>query len=311
MKNLQAPFPWFGGKRRCADIVWPRLGNVDLYVEPFFGSGAMLLNRPAKHFHSKIKNMELVNDISCYLANFWRAIKQDPKGVSAYAVDPLNEADLHARHMWLVSKHDKLHNKIMADPFWFSTRVAGWWVWGQSCWLGRLWCPVDCKTGVKGNVSKVRPHLVDKGNGVFTVTTDTQVLNWFTGLSDRLRNVRVTCGDWSRIGKPSLWKNSTTVGYFLDPPYSDDKRMAKLYATDSMTLNKEIESWCVGLSHDSIRIALCGYEGEYKLKGWDCISWIPSSGMAQGTRTKNRGEERIWFSPSCLGAVQHTQGRLL
>lgn len=34
------PFPWFGGKRKVAPIVWQALGDVELYVEPFFGSGS-------------------------------------------------------------------------------------------------------------------------------------------------------------------------------------------------------------------------------------------------------------------------------
>lgn len=44
---LSAPFPWFGGKSRVADLVWSRFGaDVPNYVEPFFGSGAVLLGRP-------------------------------------------------------------------------------------------------------------------------------------------------------------------------------------------------------------------------------------------------------------------------
>lgn len=43
---LKAPFPWFGGKSRVASIVWERFGDVPNYVEPFFGSGAVLLGRP-------------------------------------------------------------------------------------------------------------------------------------------------------------------------------------------------------------------------------------------------------------------------
>ena len=43
MSNPKAPFPWFGGKSRVAHIVWDRFGNVPNYVEPFFGSGAVLL----------------------------------------------------------------------------------------------------------------------------------------------------------------------------------------------------------------------------------------------------------------------------
>ena len=45
--DLRAPFPWFGGKRKVADAVWQRLGRVGNYVEPFFGSGAVLLGRPS------------------------------------------------------------------------------------------------------------------------------------------------------------------------------------------------------------------------------------------------------------------------
>jgi DNA adenine methylase len=44
--DLRAPFPWFGGKSRVAPLVWERFGNVPNYVEPFFGSGAVLLGRP-------------------------------------------------------------------------------------------------------------------------------------------------------------------------------------------------------------------------------------------------------------------------
>ena len=47
--SVKPPFGWFGGKRRVAPEVWQALGDVQNYVEPFFGSGAILLNRPAWH----------------------------------------------------------------------------------------------------------------------------------------------------------------------------------------------------------------------------------------------------------------------
>ena len=43
--SLQAPFPYFGGKRRAASQVWQALGDPG-YVEPFAGSAAVLLGRP-------------------------------------------------------------------------------------------------------------------------------------------------------------------------------------------------------------------------------------------------------------------------
>ena len=70
--GLEAPFPYFGGKSRAADVVWQALGDVDHYVEPFFGSGAVLLARPAPG------GLETVNDKDGLLANFWRAVRADP-----------------------------------------------------------------------------------------------------------------------------------------------------------------------------------------------------------------------------------------
>ena len=66
------------------------------YVEPFFGSGAVLLNRPSE------PGIETVNDLDCMVANFWRALQHDPDAVADAADWPVNEADQHARHLWLM-----------------------------------------------------------------------------------------------------------------------------------------------------------------------------------------------------------------
>ena len=58
-KMLKAPFPWFGGKSRVADIVWDRFGDVANYVEPFFGSGAVLLGC---HIHGSMRGHIYVTD---------------------------------------------------------------------------------------------------------------------------------------------------------------------------------------------------------------------------------------------------------
>ena len=76
---LQAPFPYFGGKSIVAQLVWERLGDVANYVEPFFGSGAMLLGRPHE------ARIETVNDKDGFVANFWRALQWDPEQVASTA----------------------------------------------------------------------------------------------------------------------------------------------------------------------------------------------------------------------------------
>lgn len=116
---LRAPFPWFGGKSRVAHLVWDRFGNVPNYVEPFAGSLAVLLARP----HAA-KN-ETANDRDAYLANFWRATQRDPEQVAFHADWPINEADLHARHCWLVAQAD-FRERMLADPDYFDAKTAGW-----------------------------------------------------------------------------------------------------------------------------------------------------------------------------------------
>ena len=76
MSDLKAPFPYFGGKSKVADIVWRAFGNVPNYCEPFAGSLAVLLARP----HAA--KIETVNDLDCHIANFWRAVKSDPNAVA-------------------------------------------------------------------------------------------------------------------------------------------------------------------------------------------------------------------------------------
>lgn len=129
---MKAPFPWFGGKRKVAPIIWQAFGDVTTYIEPFAGSLAVLLERPADHE----RRIEIVNDKDRYLANFWRAVRADPDAVARYADWPVNEADLTARHIWLVQTAADRIARIDGDPYYYDAQVAGWWVWGISAWIG-------------------------------------------------------------------------------------------------------------------------------------------------------------------------------
>lgn len=159
---LRAPFPWFGGKRRVAAQVWEAFGDVPNYCEPFFGSGAVLLGRPTP------ARIETVNDLDCYLANFWRAVHADPNEVARWADWPVNEADLHARHLWLVYGDDSdpaaiFRERMKTEPGFYDAKRAGWWVWGISQWIGGGWCALP-KDGCR--VERKRPEMKRCGRGV-------------------------------------------------------------------------------------------------------------------------------------------------
>jgi len=144
--------------------VWQAFGDPANYVEPFAGSLAVLLGRPSE------PRIETVNDLDCYLSNFWRAVKWAPRKVAEHADWPVNEADLHARHRWLVQQ-DGFRERMKHEPKFFDAKIAGWWVWGLCQWIGGGWCAgsnwAEFKR-VRGNNTAEearRPGLL-AGNGV-------------------------------------------------------------------------------------------------------------------------------------------------
>jgi len=149
---LKAPFPYFGGKAKVAALVWQRLGDVDNFIEPFAGSLAVLLRRPA------VRGVETVNDLDGLLTNFWRAVRADPDGTAAHADWPVSELDLHARHRWLRGKRDEITERLRADPDWFDPKAAGWWCWGLCCWIGGGWC-TDHGLKADGSIKPCMPIL--------------------------------------------------------------------------------------------------------------------------------------------------------
>lgn len=142
LADLKPGFSWPGGKAEVADLVWRRFGNVDNYIEPFMGSLAVLLRRPPEHFACGRYRVETANDKNAYVSNYFRAVARDPDQVAHYADNPVHEADLHARHTWLVRSEEAAawREKMTTDPDHFDAKIAGWWVWGQCAWIGSGWC---------------------------------------------------------------------------------------------------------------------------------------------------------------------------
>jgi len=315
---LTAPFPWFGGKSRVAHHVWQRFGDVDNYIEPFAGSLAVLLGRPASHRG----RIETVNDADGFVANFWRAVAFDPEETARWADWPVNENDLHARHAWLVEQRPSLTARLEGDPEFYDARIAGWWVWGVCAWIGSGFCSgngpwrvVDGKLvrgGAGRGINRQIPHLGDAGQGInrqipHLSDAGQSIYDWFACLAARLRTVRVTCGDWSRVVTDSVTVRNGVTGVFLDPPYSDEIEQTRVYAVDAPKIARDVRRWCIEHGDDPrLRIALCGYAGEgheeLESHGWTAFHWRASGGYGAGrggTGDANRGRETIWFSPHC------------
>jgi hypothetical protein len=325
---IRAPFPWYGGKSLAAATIWRAFGDVPNYVEPFAGSLAVLLARPGGP-----GKVETANDLDGLIANFWRATSSRPDEVARWADWPVNEADLHARHRWLVAQVPALLERLVTDPEYSDAKIAGWWVWGICSWIGNGWCHRDER------FVAARPHLGNAaGRGVQTYHSLPKVgtpghgihapsrkkplthrnkgvhrdgagdlAELFGDLADRLRGVRVCCGDWTRVlGRSTLGIDTahgmTPCGVLLDPPYHADLRHRRLYAADHVgDLSGDVRRWAIeNGDNPALRIALCGFEAEHDMPAsWRRVAWASTS------TSKTRAQERIWFSPHCLPEVEH------
>lgn len=342
LEQFIAPFPYFGGKRSVAPQIWQRFGDTKNYCEPFCGSCAVLLARSPWGGN----RIETVNDANGFLANFWRAVRDDPEAVAHWADWPVSEADLHARHDYLMNTGKMQVERMKSDPDWYDAKLAGWWVWGACCWIGAGWC--DEKAIRKnGTMWDARPHLGNVGAGVNRMqfkrpelqqggrginrmkqarpTIRTQGLGaesresdlpgYFAALSERLRRVRICCGDWERICGPTPTTKLGLTAVFLDPPYSAEAgRCEQTYAVEDLTVAHRVRDWALEHGDDPLlRISLCGYDTEHEMPdSWECLAWKGPGGYASSGKTatagkENRRRERIWFSPHCLKPMQ---GRL-
>ena len=328
---LRSPYPYPGGKSRVAAEVWRRLGNPSYFVEPFFGSGAVLLARPHRG------RAETANDLDGFIANFWRAVSEDPEAVAAFCDWPIFEADLLARHQWLRDKAPELQERVKTDPHYFDAKIAGWWVWGLCQWIGSGWCAerrdghgISIGRGGKGvHAQKLtmhpkgvhkKPRVLHPGSGVHrtraagsptgvnrtSVRRDT-LIAWFGELQGRLCKTKVLCGDFRRVLTPGTttgrWES---IGVFLDPPYDPKRRRRHLYNQDPSGVAEQARAWCLENGTDErFRICLCGLRGEHsdlENAGWKVLDWKRNSGL-----WGSASSESMWFSPGCADPEWYEQ----
>jgi hypothetical protein len=350
---IDRPYIWFGGKARCAHTVWAALGDVDNYVEPFYGGGAVHLMRP----HAP--RVETINDADGFVANFWRAVQAAPDEVAAVLDQPVNEVDLEARHRWLCcastaaevrasawatpAARERLAGwldehgdkagflaRMKEDPGHYDATRAGWWCWGLCAWIGRGWCEGEWWPGQPGashgqgicDGANKRPHLgrshgvhrklphFGGSRGVCAPSRAARV-EWMRQLADRLRHVRVCCGDWARVVTDGATDHGSTVGVFLDPPYSAEAgRDNNIYRCEDLTVAHDVRAWCLQRTgQPRYRIVLAGYAGEgheeLERAGWRVVAWKAGGGFASFAKganacKANAHRERLWLSPSCL-----------
>jgi hypothetical protein len=122
-----------------------------------------------------------------------------------------------------------------------------------------------------------------------------------------MRDVRVACGDWSRVLKDSVTTRHGLTGVFLDPPYTKGSMdySAGGVGTD---LPIQVQAWCAQNGQNkALRIVLCGHAGEHDAllsHGWKTRTWTARKGYAlTDEAVANSASETVWCSPHCMPEV--------
>jgi hypothetical protein len=214
---------------------------------------------------------------------------------------------------------------LEGDPEAHDAKAAGWWLYVVACGIGDPFGPGPWRV-VDGHLRKLPhlgdagkgvnrelPHLGDAGQGVnrelphLGDAGQGQLESYMGQLADRLRRVRITCGSWERVVKPSVTRSGTggdgSRAIFLDPPYATS---GDLYAHVDVDVALAVRQWCITAPREQ-RIILCGYDAEHDdllTHGWTITEGKAGGGAGYSTNGLNGRRERLWLSPACIGSEQ-------
>lgn len=124
--HLRSPIMWVGGKARLLPWLLPLLEACPcrVYVEPFGGSAAVLLNRPRAHH-------EVYNDLDQSLANFMLCVREHPAELARLIAGlPYCRSHFEAEQEWLRLGCPGRMTDLQ--------RAARWWWIGLSGYGGQL-----------------------------------------------------------------------------------------------------------------------------------------------------------------------------
>jgi len=242
----------------------------------------------------------------------------------------VHNCDLHARHYWLLQRKADLQARLEGAPDFYDVKIAGRWVWGMCLWVGGGWCTANGPWVVENgelvrhsrrdtnhqapHTDSVRrgvrcriPHMAGRGQGInhhlpplegeitaplgACESRTPHLLSYFTRIADQLRNVRICCGDWSRVCTPVVTTGIGLTGIFMDPPYSAETgRDRAIYTSEDLAVAHTVREWCIANGDNPLlRIALCGYEGEHVMPDtWECMAWRTDENSRKLTRNSSR-----------------------
>lgn len=252
----RAPFPYPGGKSKSLKHILPELPYRRTYVEPFGGSGAVLLSRRPSF-------LEVYNDRYGGVVAFYRCLA-DP--IKYKELEDRCYATIHSREDFIFCK--TTWNKPHLDDI---ERAFRWYYMVISSFgsLSRNWARAT-KTKNQ-NAGKIRDRV-----------------NEFIDLHRRLKHVQIENLDWTYCLKDY---DSTDTVYYLDPPYLEVN--AGIYKVGEFGQQDHVDLLETVMDLEGF-VAVSSYQNDLydsynwdRILKWDAVISIESSGCVDNGKTNN------------------------
>lgn len=210
------------------------------YVEPYFGSGAVLFNKPPSH-------IETVNDLDSDVTNLFKCIQKDSERLARLVMTtPFSREEYD-------KQFEGIDQTMYASNF---QRAAGFLI---RCWQGHGFRTNGYKVGWKNDViGRERAYALWNWY---------RLPEWIIDIAERLRMVQIENRPALEVIKRFNYNN---VFMYIDPPYLLNTRAGKQYAHEM--LDKDHEELLKVLLQSRAKIMISGYESEmynYYLKDWN------------------------------------------
>lgn len=247
-----------GAKWRIAEWIISHIPEHHTYLEPFFGSGAVLFNKP-------VSRIEVVNDLDNDVVNLFRLIRDEPEKLAR-----LVEATPYAR-----AEYDLcFDNPTDPDPHEQARRFL------VKCWMGYGFRTNGRKVGWKNDVQGREK--------AYALSNWTRLPDWMMAATTRLKEIQIENRPAVEVIKRFRYPN---VLIYADPPYLLATRTSKQYKHE-MTDTDHAELLDALINHNG-PVILSGYQSEFyqnALEGWksEQIGTFAEGGLAR--------TETIWLN---------------
>jgi len=231
---VKAVVKYPGAKWRIAPWIIEKLPAHHSYLEPYFGSGAVLFNKPASR-------IETINDLDGDVVNLFRIIRDNPGPLCrATATTPYSRQE-----------YDAAFSGEPCDDIEQARRFL------IRCWMGH---------GFRTNMKSGWKNDVAGREAAYAVHNWQRLPAWLDVATERLRQVQIECRPALDLIKRF---NRPNVLIYADPPYVMSTRRGKQYACE-MDDADHVALLEVLQRHQG-PVALSGYDSALyneHLRGW-------------------------------------------